>query len=305
MLRLHNLSKLTFLIVMLSAFTLSAQTYQGTVSITSTGSTIEINEGLNTRIIPASDIYAQKYGNQLYGDKIAINNGAIEVIKWTFRDYLFIVSGDTIPTIDSLQTRINNLNSGTIPKMQLLTTIKVVASLPAIPEPNTDYVVGDTGLINITGLNGNNSKLWQIVINGVAKSTATTTLELQMIINGITTAGAYTSTNQNIAQGGVVSVQNSATHLLIGAISVVNTSADVHFSSNVFLSPPVVSASTFRTMSAMGSYARNTSVYGHSNSGGIWRDASTNITSIQITNNSTATTKFTIGTEIQILQLPK
>jgi hypothetical protein len=126
-----------------------------------------------------------------------------------------------------------------------------------------------------------------------------------MTINGITSAGAYTSTNSQITQGGGFSVQNVTTSFLIGIVSAINTGANVHFSSNVNISPCVVGANTFRTMSATGSYARSTSVYGHTISGGTWRDASTNITSIQITNESTATTKFKVGTEIQLLTLLK
>jgi hypothetical protein len=192
----------------------------------------------------------------------------------------------------------------TLPTMQLIRTIKIVSVLPTILEPNTEYIVGDTGLIDITGLNGNASKLWQIVINGVATSTSTATLKLQMTINGITTSNAYTSTNQNVTQAGGVSAQASITDMLIGAVSVVNTGANVHFSSNINISPCVVGANTFRTMSATGSFSRTTTAYGHSTSGGTWRDASTNITSIQITNEQPVQTQFRVGTEIQILQLP-
>ena len=187
----------------------------------------------------------------------------------------------------------------------LIRTIKVVSALPSLLEPKTDYIVGDTALIDITGLNGNDAKLWQVVINGVASSSATADLRLLMTINGVTTASAYTSTNSQITQGGGFSVQNVTTSLLIGIVSAINTGANVHFSSNATISPNVVSANTFRTMSAGGSYARSASVYGHTSSGGIFRDATTNITSLQVTTESPLTTNFKVGTEIQLLQLDK
>ena len=197
------------------------------------------------------------------------------------------------------------MNIPAVPDFGLLRTIKIVTALPAILESNTQYIVGDTALIDITGLNGNDAKLWQVVINGVASSSATADLRLLMTINGVTTASAYTSTNSQITQGGGFSVQNVTTSLLIGIVSVINTGANVHFSSNVTLSPFVVGANTFRTMSAGGSYARSVTVYGHTSSGGTFRDATTNITSLQVTTESPLTTNFKVGTEIQLLQLKK
>lgn len=187
----------------------------------------------------------------------------------------------------------------------LIRTIKVVSALPSTLEPRTDYIVGDTNLIDITGLNGNDAKLWQVVINGVATSTATADLQIRMRINGITTPNAYVSTNSQITQGGSFAVQNINTSFIIGTVSVVNTGPNVHFSSNVTLSPTVVSANTFRTMSAGGSYTRSTTLYGHTSSGGTFRDATTNITSLQVTTSSPAQTIFKVGTTIELLQLDK
>jgi hypothetical protein len=191
--------------------------------------------------------------------------------------------------------------------LKLLKTVKIVTALPAILEPRTEYIVGDTNLINITGLNGNDARLWHLAINGVAIGTSTATHSLQMTFNGVTTSGAYNSTNQNVTQAGAggVNYQASTTAVLIGSVSVINTGAEVVFASNVDISPAVVGANVFRQVSAGGAYARTGTSYGHTSSGGFWRDASSNLTSLQITTNEPAQVAFTVGTTIELLQLDK
>lgn len=282
----------------------SAQS-QDTLYITSTSAFVQLQWRTNVKNILVTNVNCDTLVAYGQGTQIIIKDVQTEVQRFLISSFIFKINGSVVSGSSAIYTAINNLNPGVIPKLQLLKTIKVVSALPSPLEANTEYVVGDTGLINITGLNGNKSKIWQVVINGVATSSSTADLRLIMTINGITSAGAYTSTNSQITQGGGFSVQNVTTSFLIGIVSAINTGANVHFSSNANISPCVVGANTFRTMSATGSYARSTSVYGHTISGGIWRDASTNITSIQITNESTATTKFKVGTEIQLLTLLK
>ena len=188
-----------------------------------------------------------------------------------------------------------------VPK--LLKTIKIVSELPSSLEDNTEYIVGDTNLIDITGLNGNNARLWQLVINGVAVGTATATYRLGMQFNGISTA--YTSTNSVITHAGSASYQASTTEMIIGQVSTVNTSAPVVFSSNVVITPLVLGANVFRQYTANGANARTSTTYSHTNSGGFWRDASTNITSLQIVTESPSTINFAVGTTIELLQLEK
>ena len=275
-----------------------------TLYITSTSALVQLQWQTNVKNILVTNINCDTLVAYGQGTQIIIKDVQTEVQRFNVANFIFKINGSVVTGSDSIYTEINNLNSGVSEKLQLLKTVKVVSALPATLEPNTEYVVGDTSLINITGLDGNASKLWQIVINGVATSTSTSTLRLLMTINGITTNQAYTSVNQNVTQAGTASSTSSTTDLIIGNVSITNTGADGHFSSNVFLSPNVVNSSIFRTMSATGSFSRSVASYGSVTSGGMWRDATTNITSIQILTSSTSTTNFKVGTEIQILQLP-
>lgn len=287
----------------LSGYMATAQT--DTVYFTSSGSTISMAWKSNIKTIQ-TDAILSNIGQEGLAWYVYVNSGTTEVGRFRYTSYAFKINGvATSRNIDSIRIAINNLNSGVFSRPKLLRTIRVVSALPSPLEPRTDYIVGDTNFINITGLNGNSAELWQVVVSGVATSTSTADLRLLMTFNGITTAGAYTSTNSQITQGGGFSVQNVNNSFLIGIVSVINTGANVHFSSNATISPFVVSANTFRTMSAGGSYARSASVYGHTSSGGIFRDATTNITSLQITTESTATTRFKVGTTIELLQLDK
>lgn len=197
------------------------------------------------------------------------------------------------------------MNIPAVPDFGLLRTIKIVTALPAILESNTQYIVGDTALIDITGLNGNDAKLWQVVINGVAAGAATSDLRFIMRFNAINTVGAYTSFTAQSQQGGTIVNYTANNEFFIGVVPVVNTSANVHFSSNVTISPMVVNANVFRTLQGVGSYSRSTAYYGNTTSSGTFRDATTNITSIQLTTNNTLFGIFKPGTEIQILQLDK
>lgn len=276
-----------------------------TLYITSTSALVQLQWRTNVKNVLITNINCDTLVAYGQGTQIIIKDVQTEVQRFNITSFIFKINGSVVTGSSNIYTAINNLNPGVIPKLQLLKTIKIVSVLPTIPEPNTEYIVGDTGLIDITGLDGNASKLWQIVINGVATSTSTADLRLLMTVNGITTVGAYTSTNSNVTQAGSMSSQNANTSFLIGNVSVINTGANVYFSSNVTLSPCVVSANTFRTISAGGSYARSVSYYGHTTSGGTFRDATSNITSLQITTTSPSTTQFKVGTTIELLQLDK
>jgi hypothetical protein len=287
----------------LSGYIVTAQT--DTVYFNASGSTISMAWKSNVKTITADAILSDigQEGSAWY---VYVNSGTTQVGRFRYTSYAFIIDGvATSRNIDSIRIAINNLNSGVFARPKLLKTIKIVSALPNPLEPRTEYIVGDTNLINITGLNGNDARLWQLVINGVGSSSSTAVLRLEMSVNSITTSSAYSSTNSNVTQAGGFSAQALTSSFIIGNISVINTGADVHFGSNITMSPCVVNASTFRTMSAVGSYARTSAIYGQTASGGTWRDATTNITTLQITTESPSTTVFKPGTVIELLQLDK
>jgi hypothetical protein len=282
----------------------SAQS-QDTLYITSTSAFVQLQWRTNVKNILVTNVNCDTLVAYGQGTQIIIKDVQTEVQRFLISSFIFKINGSVVSGSSAIYTAINNLNPGVIPKLQLLKTIKVVSALPSPLEANTQYVVGDTNFINITGLLGNDAKLWQVVINGVAIGTSTADIRLVMLFNNITTAGAYTSTNSQITQAGALSAQNVNTSFFTGIVSTINTLAPVVFSSNINISPCVVASSVFRQVNASGAYARSASIYGHTSSGGFWRDATSQITSIQITTSSPSTTRFTTGTEIQLLQLNK
>jgi hypothetical protein len=298
---LRVMVKLILTISILLGFTYA----QDTIYIQQSGAMVQIDLRQNQYNIIKEDVSANKFTNTSLPVEVLINNNATTVLRLTKIAYIFKISGLVVTDIDSIISAINGLNPGAIKKPGLLKTIKIVSALPTPLEPRTEYIVGDTNLINITGLNGNDARLWQLVINGVGSSSSTAVHRLEMSVNGITTSSAYSSTNSNVTQAGGFSAQALTSSFIIGNISVINTGAIVHFGSNITLSPMVVNANTFRTMSAVGSYARTSTIYGQTQSGGTFRDATTNMTSIQITTESPSTTVFKPGTVIELLQLDK
>ena len=282
----------------------SAQS-RDTVYITSTNALVQLQWRTNVKNILITNINCDTLVAYGQGTQVIIKDIQSEVQRFNIANFIFKINGSVVSGSANIYTAINNLNSGTLNKVELIRTIKVVSVLPSSLEANTQYVVGDTNFINITGLLGNNAKLWQVVINGVAIGTSTADIRLVMLFNNITTAGAYTSTNSQITQAGALSAQNVNTSFFTGIVSTINTLATVVFSSNINISPCVVASNVFRQVNASGAYARSASIYGHTSSGGYWRDATSQITSIQITTSSPSTTRFTTGTEIQLLQLNK
>ena len=282
----------------------SAQS-QDTLYITSTSAFVQLQWRTNVKNILVTNVNCDTLVAYGQGTQIIIKDVQTEVQRFLISSFIFKINGSVVTGSANIYTSINALNPGVIPKLQLLKTIKVVSALPSPLEANTDYVVGDTNFINITGLNGNNSKLWQLVINGVATGTATTDLQLIMRFNAINTVGGYTSVSTYTTQGGFVLTSASNLQFIIGSVPIVNTGATVTFSSAVTISPMVLSSTAFRPIQHFGSYQRSTAYYGSTSGGGMFRDATTNITSIQITTSNTLFGLFKVGTEIQLLQLDK
>jgi hypothetical protein len=286
----------------LSGYIATAQT--DTVYFNTSGSTISMAWKSNVKTISADAILSD-IGQEGTAWYVYVNSGTTQVGRFRYTSYAFKINGvATSRNIDSIRIAINNLNSGVFPRLKLLKTIKIVSALPTPLEPRTEYIVGDTNLINITGLNGNDARLWQLVINGVAAGGASADLGLIMRFNAINTVGAYTASNTSTTNG-VPSYQTGNNQFRIGNVPIVNTSANVVFSSNVTISPMVLGSAVFRPIQAIGSYSRSTSYYGHTASGGTFRDATTNITSIQITTDNTTFGIFKPGTTIELLQLDK
>jgi len=298
MLRLHNFSKLRQSLIwalfgIMGYANVSAQTYQGTVTISQVASNIQIAEGLNIRVIPASDIYAQKYGNQLYGDKIAINNGAIEVIKWKFSDYLFIVSGDTIPTIDSLQTRINAHNSGTIPTMKLYHVYRIVTAAPVPPDANTTYLIGDQDTILIADLDGDRDKFYCLkflLVNPGANDLMT------MQFNNVATA----SYDYRYAYAGSTSTQvaNNASQIGVGSVQNGNTlttlDLDIYAQTGVNRMIQWQQGITQASQATVG-----LPLIGN----GVWKNNTTNMTSIRFGSATAGVIDYGVGSVVYVYRL--
>jgi hypothetical protein len=178
------------------------------------------------------------------------------------------------------------------PGFVLLQQYKVVTAIPAILENRTTYLVGAQTAINITGLNGNADQLYQIeaYLSNTASQDAPS-----IRFNGIST-NVYDYRYSYVGQA---------------SSTAVNTTNLIAFSPNgntnsVSLIQFTVNPQTGFNRSLQGQMSRleaNVQTVGTlSTFAGIWRDNSTNITSIQFVYPSIAN-GYGVGTVFRIYKL--
>jgi hypothetical protein len=176
--------------------------------------------------------------------------------------------------------------------MKLIQDIRVVSALPATPDPTVTYLVGAQTSINITGLNGNADQLYQI--EAYLSNTASQDVP-SIRFNGIST-NVYDYRYSYVGQA---------------SSTAVNTTNLIAFSPNgntnsVSLIQFTVNPQTGFNRSIQGQMSRleaNVQTVGAlSTFAGIWRDNSTNITSIQFVYPS-ITSGYGVGTIIRLFAL--
>lgn len=175
--------------------------------------------------------------------------------------------------------------------MKVVATIKVVTALPATLEPGVTYLVGAQTAITISGLNGNSDQMYQIEASTVNAGSQDTHW---MRFNNISTAVydfrySYAgSTSTTTANAGQISISPNQGNNSISQFGM------------------VIDAKTGKNRSLQGQFtpvgSNQITIASLSLFSGVWRDNSTNLTSIQF-GYASITGGYGVGTVIRLLAL--
>jgi len=291
--QIRTMSKHDWIIILFSMLIATATANaQDTVYIANSGSNVTITYKGSVKSVPRSLISANKIVSPILPTQVSIFNGASQVDSWTFNFYRFKVNQTAITNVDSFVPAINNLNTAMVVSYKLLKDIQIVSALPANPDPTVTYLVGAQTTISITGLNGNTDGYYRIqgtTINAGSADTHT------MRFNSVSTnvydsrysyVGAASSTGSNLQTHIFIAPNNGANSLTMFDINidpVTGKNRTVQGVANVF-GANQITAPLYPTF------------------GGLWRDNSTNITSIQL-GYASISNGYAVGTRIRVYSL--
>jgi hypothetical protein len=176
---------------------------------------------------------------------------------------------------------------------KLKKTIKVVTALPAVLESGVTYLVGVQNTIDITGLNGDVDQLYQIQGLVVCASNQDT---IGIRFNNISTNVYDYRISEFSSNFGNSSL--NATNTAFMAVNSGNTSVN-QFS--ITIDASTGKNRTFTSSSIRTAVSQN-SVTGNYLATGVWRDNSTNLSSI-LFRAASVTGAFGVGTIIKVFAL--
>jgi hypothetical protein len=292
--QIKQMNKHDWIIILFSMLIATATANaQDTVYIANSGSNVTITYKGSVKSVPRSLISASKTVSPILPTQVAIFNGASQVESWTFNYYRFKVNETAITNVDSFVPAVNNLNTAMIKSFKLLKDIQVVSALPSNPDPTVTYLVGNQSSINITGLNGNNDQMYNIEVVSLNPNTNDSQI---MRFNNIST-NVYDIRRATLGDsysGTSVNAQSSMTfNISTGTNSLEQTSIIVH-----------ASTGKNRTMMAhaMRGGTNGITINNQYMTTGIWRDNSSNITSIQF-GYASISNGYGVGTRIRVFSL--
>jgi hypothetical protein len=179
--------------------------------------------------------------------------------------------------------------------MKVIKTIKVVTALPTVLEAGVTYLVGAQNAVNITGLNGDADEMYKI--DGLVITPASSNA-ISMRFNNIS-SGVYDMQRVENGSGGAYANQitNTQTSLFFAIASGGNSLLQFNMS---------IDAKTGknRTGNIVASRSGSNQIAGSSifQTFILWRDNSTNLTSINLGFN-TITGGYGVGTVIRVFAL--
>ena len=175
---------------------------------------------------------------------------------------------------------------------KVIRDIQIVSALPAVPVPGVTYLVGAQTTISITGLNGNADLYYRIMgttINAGSADTHTmrfNTVNTNVYDSRYSYVGAASSTGSNLQTHIFIAPNNGANSLTMFDINIdpaTGKNRTVQGVANVF-GANQITAPLYPTF------------------GGLWRDNSTNITSIQL-GYASISNGYAVGTRIRLFAL--
>lgn len=263
-----------------------------TVYFTSSTSLITMTWKGSVKTIPADAITCDtgKEGADFY---VYVNNGIAQAGRFRYNSFAFKINGvATTRNIDSIRILINALNTGIVPTFKLWKIIEVVSAIPSNPDPYTTYYVGRQTTIEFTGLDGDRDRVYKVEGWLIGD---TTNDAMAFRVNGITTnnydygygyvgsTSFQTANNANVMNAGSIQGKTAANQLdlYIEAETGKNRQFLWHINT-IGVSQQVIS----RPLSG----------------GGIWRNTSSNMTSLQFTCPS-AVLMYGVGTKFRLYRL--
>lgn len=291
---LHILAKLEWIVILIATmtgFVLAAT--PDTVYITTSGSTLTITQSGTVLTQGTSTVYATTTAATIFSPaKVAILNNSTVVRSWNFPDYIFKINGSVATTTTTFVSGITALNPGNVKSFKLLKDIQVVTALPAKQDPNVTYLVGAKDTILVSGLNGNSDDSYRIIADVI---NPTTNDNITLRFNNIATnvydfRYSYVGSTSTTASNATSSIALCPTSG-IGSLNHISLEIDAKTGMN---------RHTLTTASQVGSSQQ--AVAGLLVSGGVWRDSSTNITSITF-RYSSISGGYGVGTRIRIFSL--
>jgi len=291
---LHILVKLDWIVILIATMTgfVMAST-PDTVYITTSGSTLTITQSGTVLTQGTTTAYATTTAQTVFSPaKVAILNNSTVVRSWNFPDYIFKINGSVVSTTTLFVSGVTALNPGNIKSMKLLKEYQVVTALPSPLETGVTYLVGAQDTINISGLNGNTDKSYRLECTVINPTTSDTHI---LRFNGVAT-NVY---DYKFSYAGSTSQTAGAAAAFMAICPSVGTNSITHFNLNI-------DATTGINRTFLGSFtAINANQITVNNSGitaGLWRDNSTNITSMTF-RYASISGGYGVGTRIKVYSL--
>lgn len=172
-------------------------------------------------------------------------------------------------------------------------TIKIVASLPVAPESGVTYLIGNQNEIDITGLNGDLDKFYKIEMMLVNPNNNDL---MTLRINNVAT-NAY---DYRYAYAGSTSTQVSNNTNRIGLGSVQNGNSLTTLVLNLWAETGVNRIAEWQQGITQAAQATvGLPLIGN----GVWKNNSTNITSLRLGSDSFGVIDFGVGTVVYVYKL--
>ena len=291
---LYRLAKLEWICIILASLTgYALAVTPDTVYITTSGSTLTITQSSTVLTQGTSTAYATTTPATVFSPaKVAILNNSTVVRSWNFPDYIFKINGSVITTTTLFVSGVTALNPGNVKSFKLLKDIQVVTALPATQDPTVTYIVGAKDTILISGLNGNSDDSYRIIADVINPTTGD---NVNLRLNNISTSVydwrySYAGSTSTAAANAQPQMSISPTSGG-GSLNHISIEMDAKSGNNRHY---------IATTSQVGSSQQI--VAGMLLSGGIWRDNSTNISSMCF-RYSSITGGYGVGTRIRVFSL--
>lgn len=272
--------------------TASAQTLD-TVYITSTSALVQLQWRTNVKNILVGNINCDTLVAYGQGTQVIIKDVQTEVQRFNVANFIFKINGSVVTGSSNIYTAINNLNSGVTKSLKIFHTYRIVSAVPSTPEANTTYLVGTQDSILIDNLDGNADKLYKIQMMLVNPGGN----DLMMLrINNVAT-NAY---DYRYAYAGSTSTQVASNTNRIGLGSVQNGNSLTTLKLYLYAETGVNRIAEWQQGITQAAQATvGLPLIGN----GVWKNNSTNITSLRLGSDSFGVIDFGVGTVVYVYKL--